>query len=38
MKGYTIPFLIGFAVSGAGFLVLDLVIMHLQGLSLLFQS
>jgi len=37
MTGYITPFVLAFAAFAAVFLVIDIIIMNLQGLSLLFQ-
>jgi hypothetical protein len=37
MKSYVLPFLITLAASGALFLVLDLTVMRLMGLTLFFH-
>lgn len=36
MKGYTVPFAIGLAVSGLGFFAMDWALMKAQGLTLFF--
>ncbi len=38
MKSYIIPFAVTFVLCGVGFLILDVVIMSLQGLSLIFEG
>lgn len=38
MKSYIIPFAVTFVLFGVGFLILDVVIMSLQGLSLVFEG
>lgn len=38
MKSYVVPFAVVFVLCGAGFLILDVVIMSLQGLSLIFEG
>ena len=37
MKSYALPFLIGFLVCGGLFVGLDLVVMKMQGLSLIYS-
>ncbi len=37
MKGYLVPFLAAVVVCGAAFLLLDLALMNMQGLSLMFE-
>jgi|TARA_B100000959_G_C14505371_1_gene428983 hypothetical protein len=36
-KNYLLPFLAAFVLSAAAFLLLDLAMMNLQGLSLIFE-
>ncbi len=38
MKSTIIPFAVAFALCAAGFLILDVVIMNLHGLSLIFEG
>jgi len=38
MKSYIIPFAVTFVLWGVGFLILDIVIMRLHGLSLIFEG
>jgi hypothetical protein len=38
MKSYVVPFAVMFVLFGVGFLILDVVIMSLQGLSLIFEG
>jgi len=38
MKGYALPFAAALIVFMAGFLLLDMVVMNLQGLSLIFHG
>ena len=36
-NGYLVPFLAAFVVTGAAFLLMDVAVMNMQGLSLLFD-
>jgi hypothetical protein len=38
MKSYVVPFAVMFVLFGVGFLILDVAIMSLQGLSLIFEG
>ncbi len=38
IKARIIPFVVAFAVCAAAFLLLDLVVMNMQGLSLIFHG
>jgi hypothetical protein len=38
LKSYIIPFAVAFVVCGLGFLILDVIIMRLHGLSLIFEG
>ena len=37
-RGYLVPFIVAFAVFAAAFLAIDLILMSLQGLSLIFHG
>lgn len=37
MKGYVVPFIAAFLISGVIFLAVDIAIMNLQGLSLIYH-
>ncbi len=38
MRNTIIPFAVAFVLCGAGFLILDVIIMNLHGLSLIFEG
>ncbi len=38
IDGYFIPFVVALAVSGLGFYLLDMVLMNMQGLSLMYSK
>ena len=38
MQGYVLPFVIALVVCAGGFLLLDVAVMNMQGLSLIFHG
>jgi hypothetical protein len=37
MKGHLVPYLVALVIFSGGFVLLDLALMNMQGLSLIFQ-